>query len=112
MRTNEVAKLTGASLRQLQTWDETGLLPASINPQHQNFREYLPADVLDAHGIMACLRAGASLVVVRKMREVLGSDFGPWCAQNKRKLPVLFLEPSVNWDAAQFSEAFKIMSEA
>ena len=67
-RTSEAAKLTGATLRQLQWWDEIGLVPA-VHDGHA--RKYLDRDLALIADIVELRNAGVGTNKVLAVREYL-----------------------------------------
>ena len=75
---NQVAALTGISLRQLQWWDERGL----VSPARQGRnRLYSLADLTEISVICELRQRGFSLQRVRKVMRLLQREFGRRLAQ-------------------------------
>ncbi len=86
MKTKELAKLINVTPRQLQWWDEKGL----VTPGHvRRDREYSKQDVQQARAIAICRSAGISLQAVRKLRELHETDFPDWVIRNEQRLRLL-----------------------
>lgn len=62
-RTSEVVKLTGATVRQLQWWDDTGLLPVRVVG---HMRLYARPDVELVRVVRALRRKGLTIPQIRK----------------------------------------------
>jgi DNA-binding transcriptional MerR regulator len=75
---NEVVKLTGISLRQLQWWDERGLV---IPSREGHRRLYSMEDVAEIAVIVELRRKGFSLQRMRKVIRFLRSELGRRLAQ-------------------------------
>ena len=69
--TNEVARSTGASLRQLQWWSEHKWVRPAIHGKH---RRWIEADVEKVRKIVALRRAGVRHSEMRRLR-LLEVDF-------------------------------------
>jgi DNA-binding transcriptional MerR regulator len=68
MTTKQAAETSGATVRQLQHWDEAGLLRVRRLPGHRNgIRDYCASDVLAARRLVQISKHGRSLFVVRKL---------------------------------------------
>ena len=75
---NEVVKLTGISLRQLQWWDERGL----VVPSREGHRRlYSMEDVAEIAVIVELRRKGFSLQRMRKVIRFLRNELGRRLAQ-------------------------------
>jgi DNA-binding transcriptional MerR regulator len=72
LKTHEVSNATGASLRQLQWWDERGILKADVVEGHA--RLYSAETVARAKRLTQLRRAGASLQQIRRLK-LLSLDF-------------------------------------
>lgn len=68
MTTKEVAKLTGASLRQLQYWVEEGLIPVKIKGHS---REWAIEDLRMADAILKLRRKRLSFRQIRRLQKKL-----------------------------------------
>lgn len=62
---NEVSLKTGASLRQLQWWDERNVLKPLFHHSHKRF--YDAAQLVEIKRLIGLRRAGASLYLCRKL---------------------------------------------
>ncbi len=70
---NDVAALTGITLRQLQWWDERGVVVPARDGRR---RLYSPADLAEVAVICELRRKGFSLQRVRKVMRFLQREFG------------------------------------
>src|SRR5262249_32713980 len=70
---NEVIALTGISARQLQWWDERGIVEPARGGRR---RLYSPADLAEVAVICELRRKGFSLQRVRKVMRFLQPEFG------------------------------------
>lgn len=75
---NEVVKLTGISLRQLQWWDERGLV---VPAREGHRRLYSMEDVAEIAVIVELRRKGFSLQRMRKVIRFLRNELGRRLAQ-------------------------------
>ncbi len=75
---NEVVKLTGITLRQLQWWDERGLV---VPAREGHRRLYSMEDVAEIAVIVELRRKGFSLQRMRKVIRFLRSELGRRLAQ-------------------------------
>ena len=66
LTSNEVAKLTGATLRQLQWWDEQGLI---VVRQEGHSRIYTPEDARRIKLVVEMRKRGISLQRCRKLMQ-------------------------------------------
>jgi len=70
----EVSKMTGVSLRQLQWWDEQGV----VSPVQRGHRRlYQMHEVLEVSLITELRRKGISLQKIRKVLKFLKKELGP-----------------------------------
>jgi DNA-binding transcriptional MerR regulator len=67
----EVAKLTGATYRQLDYWDNTGIVRPSIRPAEGSgtTRRYSDDDVARIRAVMLLLECGVSLAAIRRVMQ-------------------------------------------
>jgi len=71
--TNDVKRLTGLTSRQLQWWDERGL----VTPEHRGHRRLYSWEQLVTAAVISQLRRrGFSLQRVRKVMQFLSREFG------------------------------------
>lgn len=66
--TKEVSKITGASLRQLQWWDERKVIKPRLEGHD---RRYTPAQLIQSAVIVALRRKGLSLQKIRRALRLL-----------------------------------------
>jgi DNA-binding transcriptional MerR regulator len=76
----EVARLTGLSARQLQSWDTTRVFMPAIAPRrttHGGFteRRYTPVDVLELLALAELRRRGFTPAVLKQMMDALREYF-------------------------------------
>src|SRR5947207_15481053 len=77
---NDVARISGVSLRQLQWWDEQNV----VSPRHDGHkRVYLPNEVIEVSVIAELRRKGFTLQKIRRvlrlLRPVMGKRLsGAW----------------------------------
>ncbi len=70
---SEVSRISGVSLRQLQWWDERGV----VSPRQQGHRRvYLPQEVVEVSVIAALRRKGFSLQKIRRVLRFLQKEMG------------------------------------
>ncbi len=70
---NDVARLSGVSLRQLQWWDERSV----VSPRHDGHRRvYSPEEVVEVSVIAALRRKGFSLQKIRRVLRYLQKEMG------------------------------------
>src|SRR6266446_3226432 len=70
---NDVARISGVSLRQLQWWDERKV----VSPRQDGHkRVYLPAEVVEISVIAELRRKGFSLQKIRRVLRFLQKDMG------------------------------------
>jgi DNA-binding transcriptional MerR regulator len=70
---SEVARISGVSLRQLQWWDERGV----VRPSQQGHRRaYLPQQVVEVSVIAALRKKGFSLQKIRRVLKFLQKEMG------------------------------------
>lgn len=70
---NEVARIAGVSLRQLQWWDERKV----VSPAHAGHkRVYTPAEVIEVSVIAELRRKGFSLQKIRRVLRFLEREMG------------------------------------
>ncbi|MEX2260548.1 MAG: MerR family transcriptional regulator [Bryobacteraceae bacterium] len=70
---NEVSRLSGVSLRQLQWWDEQNV----VSPRHDGHRRvYLPHEVVEVTVIAELRRKGFSLQKIRRVLKYLQKEMG------------------------------------
>lgn len=70
---NDVARISGVSLRQLQWWDERNV----VSPRQDGHRRvYLPAEVVEVSVIAALRRKGFSLQKIRRVLRYLQKEMG------------------------------------
>src|SRR5581483_2443270 len=70
---SEVARICGVSLRQLQWWDERGV----VSPRQDGHKRiYLPEEVLEISVIAELRRKGFSLQKIRRVLRFLQKDMG------------------------------------
>src|SRR6266704_1721028 len=70
---NDVARISGVSLRQLQWWDEQNV----VSPRHDGHkRVYLPHEVIEVSVIAELRRKGFSLQKIRRVLRFLQKDMG------------------------------------
>ena len=70
---SEVARISGVSLRQLQWWDERGV----VSPRQQGHRRvYLPQEVVEVAVIAALRKKGFSLQKIRRVLRFLQKEMG------------------------------------
>lgn len=70
---NEVAKIAGVSLRQLQWWDERKV----VSPTHAGHKRlYTPAEVIEVSVIAELRRKGFSLQKIRRVLRFLQREMG------------------------------------
>ena len=75
---NEIAALTGITLRQLQWWDERGV----VKPERQGHRRVYSINQLTEVAVICQLRRkGFSLQEVRKVMRFLAHEFGKGLAE-------------------------------
>lgn len=68
---SEVARISGVSLRQLQWWDERGV----VSPRQQGHRRvYLPQEVVEVSVIAALRKKGFSLQKIRRVLRFLTKE--------------------------------------
>jgi len=77
----EVVELTGITARQLQWWDEQGIV---VPARKGHSRIYSEADVTEVAVICQLRRKGFSLQRVRKVMTILQRDFGKRLAETVR----------------------------
>ena len=75
---HEVAELTGITARQLQWWDEQGIV---VPARKGHCRLYSQADLTEIAVICQLRKKGFSLQRVRKVMRLLQKDFGKRLAQ-------------------------------
>src|SRR5438552_15715047 len=70
---NDVARISGVSLRQLQWWDEQNV----VSPRHDGHkRVYLPNEVIEVSVIAELRRKGFSLQKIRRVLRYLQREMG------------------------------------
>jgi DNA-binding transcriptional MerR regulator len=70
---SEVARICGVSLRQLQWWDERGV----VSPRQDGHKRiYLPEEVIEISVIAELRRKGFSLQKIRRVLRFLQKDMG------------------------------------
>ena len=70
---NDVARISGVSLRQLQWWDEQNV----VSPRHDGHkRVYLPQEVIEVSVIAELRRKGFSLQKIRRVLRYLQREMG------------------------------------
>jgi len=70
---SQVARIAGVSLRQLQWWDEQGV----VSPRHEGHRRlYTPGQVLEVSVIAELRRKGFSLQKIRRVLRFLHREMG------------------------------------
>ena len=70
---SEVSRIAGVSLRQLQWWDEQGV----ISPRHEGHKRlYTPGQVLEVSVIAELRRKGFSLQKIRRVLRFLHREMG------------------------------------
>jgi DNA-binding transcriptional MerR regulator len=70
---NDVARIAGVSLRQLQWWDEQNV----VSPRHDGHkRVYLPHEVIEVSVIAELRRKGFSLQKIRRVLRYLQKEMG------------------------------------
>jgi DNA-binding transcriptional MerR regulator len=73
LTTTEVSRVSGVSLRQLQWWDEQGV----ISPAHSGHRRiYRPEEVIEVTVIAELRRKGFSLQKIRRVLKFLQKEMG------------------------------------
>jgi DNA-binding transcriptional MerR regulator len=83
MTTHEVSRRTGATLRQLRWWDETGLVSV---PKKGGERRYDQASCELVRAVMVCRRAGLALSQVRRLIDIHGGVFSVWVTENRKTI--------------------------
>jgi hypothetical protein len=99
MRSNEIVKATGVSLRQLQWWDERGI----IRPAREHgaggqglLREYSDADLRKIRIMKELRDKGLGIQTIRKLLpKIIGKDFA-YVAIIVRRVQDLIVETRVN----------------
>src|SRR6266446_1624533 len=70
---NDVARISGVSLRQLQWWDERNV----VSPRQDGHKRiYLPEEVVEISVIAELRRKGFSLQKIRRVLRFLQKDMG------------------------------------
>jgi DNA-binding transcriptional MerR regulator len=77
----EVAALTGLTARQLEWWDETGLVSPAIAPRRTEAggfteRRYSPMDLIELMALATLRRHGVSVRKIRQLLDTLRAHFG------------------------------------
>jgi DNA-binding transcriptional MerR regulator len=77
----EVASLTGLTARQLQLWDQSGLVAAAIPPHKTDAggyteRRYTPIELFELLVLADLRRRGFSVHQLRQLQRVLREQFG------------------------------------
>jgi DNA-binding transcriptional MerR regulator len=77
----EVAALTGLTARQLEWWDQTGLVAPAIAPRRTEAggfteRRYSPMGLIELMALATLRRHGVSVRKIRQLLETLRAQFG------------------------------------
>lgn len=95
MTTEEVNKLTGATLRQLQHWTETGLIPVKTKGHR---REWTPENLRRTDIILLLRRKGLSIQKIHRIKNALAKQPSSYLVTDgKEACSSIFASTILDW---------------